>query len=434
MAHYKMINQVKDYAWGSPDLLAQIQGRVPEGRPEAEMWMGSHPNGPSQVVTPRGETVSLADLLAGSPDMLGQRALALQAPGEDVPGLPFLLKILTAGKGLSIQAHPDREQAREGYAREDARDIARDAPRRTYRDQNHKPELVCALTEFWGLCGFRPLEELQREFQGLAPALARLDHPLLGPALRSFLEKPREETWQALFLAILDCGVDRSFREDLVRTLGSCLEGSSGDGPSSRDRYWWVGELLDQYPGDPGAFAPLYLNLFHLQPGEAVFLGPRILHAYLRGAGVEIMANSDNVLRSGCTGKHVDSQELARILSFESFVPRPSRGKDEQGLRAYTTPAREFELVRVLRQGRLEKREGPAILLATAGQVRCGDLLLESGESAFVDDATDVIELSGPGVASTYVAALPGAISFVPAVLPAGADRPDAGAACDGAS
>ncbi|SIQ21704.1 mannose-6-phosphate isomerase, type 1 [Alkalispirochaeta americana] len=422
-----MINQVKQYAWGSPDLLAKIQGRSPGGRPEAELWMGSHPNGASQIVTPRGETVSLASFLAESPALLGPRSLELQAPGEDMPGLPFLLKVLTAGKGLSIQAHPDREQAREGFAREEAQGVPRDAPLRTYRDQNHKPELICALTEFWGLCGFRPLEELRREFLVLSSSLARLNHPLLDEALEPFLEDPREETWEKLFLALLECGLDRSFRDDLVRTLSSCLEGRN----ETRDRYWWVRELLGQYPGDPGAFAPLYLNLFHLQPGEAVFLGSRVLHAYLRGAGVEIMANSDNVLRSGCTEKHVDCRELARILSFESFLPHPSSGCNQQGLRVYVTPAREFELVRVPREGRIEKREGPAILLATEGPVVCDGLLLESGESVFLDHAAEKWDVSGPGVASAYIAALPGTLSFTPATVRVGAEGSVSGVSGD---
>jgi len=346
---YKLLNSIQDYEWGSPTAIPALLGTPnPEGKPQAELWMGAHPKAPSRLLDPQegavdgcqhgaGAPSSLAELVAAAPEEALGRPVAERFGKE----LPFLFKVLAAAKGLSIQVHPNLEQARAGFARENAAGIPLSSPERTYQDPNHKPEIICALTPFWGMCGFRPLKEIHAE-------LARLGIAGVGGAAAAYEEAaPRATTDSAPGLRAFLERILSLAGEEREATLARALEACRSL-RSEAPRYDWVVRLGGQFPGDIGALAPLYLNLVLLEPGEALYLPAGELHAYLGGTGVELMANSDNVLRGGLTAKHVDLPELFSLLTFRTApleVVRPKRVNDS--LEQYPTPTSEFRLARI---------------------------------------------------------------------------------------
>jgi mannose-6-phosphate isomerase len=383
---FPLDNTVQNYAWGSTTAIADFLERPsPGGLPEAELWIGAHPKAPSRV---RDEPAGpgLDALIRRDPvAMLGEAVVARY--GE----LPFLLKVLAAQEPLSIQCHPNSEQARAGFARENEAGIPLGDPRRNYRDPNHKPELLVALTRTLALKGFRPVEEIRAHFEaisfaGLREPIEALGHPRDAAALRR------------LFAAMLS--LDPGARSHL---LGQALAEAGG----RRDPAWrWVARLHQKYPGDVGVLAPLLLNLMELQPEEAVFLGAGELHAYLEGTGLEIMANSDNVLRGGLTSKHMDVAELLATATFEpsparSLRPEPSAG----GERVYRTPAPEFELglIDVSPEAPFVPPDGRGVelllgVLGKATVVSDGRTLsLSRGRSVFVPAAVPAYRLEGEG-------------------------------------
>ncbi|GAB2921899.1 mannose-6-phosphate isomerase, class I [Streptomyces heilongjiangensis] len=372
----RLDNTIRPYAWGSTTAIPHLLGVAPTGEPQAEMWMGAHPGAPSR--TPRGP---LTEVIDEAPEReLGPRTVA-----KFGPRLPFLLKILAAGAPLSLQVHPDLEQAREGYADEERRGIPIDAGHRNYKDANHKPELICALTEFDGLCGFRdPLRA--------ADLLAALDVDSLKPYVDLLHAHPEEAALREVLTAVLSAD-PAAMAETVTETAAACARLGGDHAP-------YAG-IAHHYPGDPGVIAAMLLNHVRLQPGEALFLGAGIPHAYLDGLGVEIMANSDNVLRCGLTPKHVDVPELLRVVRFEATDPgvlRPEAAPD--GEEVYATPIDEFRLSRYVLPEATAPHDltlpTPQILLCTAGSVRAGDHTLAPGQSVFVP-ADEKAEVSGPG-------------------------------------
>ncbi|KUN06727.1 mannose-6-phosphate isomerase [Streptomyces yokosukanensis] len=372
----RLDNTVRPYAWGSPTAIPHLLGVEPTGEPQAEMWMGAHPGAPSR--TERGTLVEVVD--ANPEAELGKAAVA-----KFGPHLPFLLKILAAGAPLSLQVHPDLEQAKEGYADEERRGIPVDAPHRNYKDANHKPELICALTEFDGLCGFRdPVQA--------ADLLAGLGVDRLKPYVDLLHAHPEDAALREVLTAILTADP-----EEMAGTVAEATAAATRLGGD----YAPYADLAHHYPGDPGVIAAMLLNHVRLQPGEALFLGAGIPHAYLNGLGVEIMANSDNVLRCGLTPKHVDVPELLRVVRFEASDPgvlRPEASPD--GEEVYDTPIDEFRLSRyVLPEGGTAHDltlDTPQILLCTAGAVHAGEYELSPGQSVFVP-ADEKAEISGAG-------------------------------------
>jgi mannose-6-phosphate isomerase len=372
----RLENPVRHYDWGSPTFIPRLLGRAPDEQPCAELWMGAHESAPS-IVQLGDERIALDALIARQPrDILG--AQTLQRHGAR---LPFLFKVLAAERPLSIQAHPDRDQARAGFERENAAGIALDAAHRNYRDANHKPELIVALTPFVALKGFRSPEAIAEELRALD--LRALD-PLvvaLQDGLRSFFEtlmtRAEADTVDAVLGALAS-------RED--------------------ERARWVRQLAAQHPHDRGALAPLFLELVELSPGQALFLPARQLHAYLRGAGLELMASSDNVLRGGLTSKHVDVPELLATLRFEPsppqvIEPRPT----DVSITTYPTPAEEFALARIEIEGALElgARVTPAIVLCTEGRITAtghSSQALAQGDSVLLPAGTPALALEGTGV------------------------------------
>jgi mannose-6-phosphate isomerase len=333
-----LANDPRDYAWGSTTLIAELEGREPSGRAEAEVWFGDHPGDPSE--TPDGRTLDEWIAADGSD------------AGIDAP-LPYLLKLLAAASALSIQAHPSKEQAQAGFAREEAAGVPRDAAARTYRDDNHKPELIVALSdEFRAVAGLRELAASRRLVAGLGPAAAPLAERLAEPdvslsAVIGWLLSEGADTARAVIGAAAAASSDEFAAElDLVRTLDAA------------------------FPGDPGIVVALLMNLVTLRRGEGLFVPAGVLHAYLEGLGVELMAASDNVLRGGLTPKHVDAAELVSVLDPEPGMPPVIRPRDlGDGVRAYDVPVADFALYAVTpgEAPALVELAGPAIALATSG-------------------------------------------------------------------
>jgi mannose-6-phosphate isomerase len=392
-------NPIRDYAWGSRTALAELQGRpAPTDAPEAELWMGAHPSAPSQVRVD-ASWVSLLDWIARDPAGVLGREVAVRFHGE----LPFLMKVLAPERALSIQTHPDAARARVGFERENAAGLAADDPQRCYRDPNPKPELICALTSFDALCGFRPLDEI-------AEGLAALAAPSLEPALAALRARSDREGLTALFSDVMTRAPGE--RERMADEVSEAAAAGRGEAKSRA----LVLELADQHPGDPGVLAPVLLNRVQLRPGQALFLPAGELHAYLRGVGVELMANSDNVLRGGLTEKHVDVPELLETLTFSTGSPPLLSPRETQPGRAvYDTPAREFALA-VLRpkKNRPVECDGPRtveILLCTEGEATLCDAAggeaakLLQGQAALVPAA--VARYRVEGQATVYAAGVP---------------------------
>lgn len=383
----KLSNTIQPYDWGSTELIPKYLGiENRDDMPMAELWMGAHPKAPSRV---EGSADTLLDRIKKHP----KQTVGESAQSRFGAQLPFLFKVLAAERGLSIQAHPNLEQARAGYAREEAAGIDRDAPHRNYRDDNHKPEIICALSEFWALCGFRPVRDIASEFR--EEGFAELRHEVAdlesADGLRRFFEALMRANGEVR-RSLIDAGVERA----RARTTDA-----------ETDRYAWVLELHRQFGEDIGVLAPLYLNCIRLQPNQALFLSAGVLHAYLRGIGIELMANSDNVLRGGCTRKHVDVDELLSVLTFEAGEPHVQAGSRVSSVEVqYESDVAEFRLSRLALDGSvpraIELGAGPEIILCVAGDLVVRDAdgterALQRGESLFVPATSERLAIIGRG-------------------------------------
>ncbi|MGE9695899.1 MULTISPECIES: mannose-6-phosphate isomerase, class I [unclassified Streptomyces] len=364
----RLSNTIRPYAWGSLTALPELLGVEPSGEPQAEMWIGAHPGAPSHLDRGQGE-----EALSAVVDADPVRELGAPAVEKFGPRLPFLLKILAAGSPLSLQVHPDRAQAEAGFAEEELRGVPVDAPERNYKDANHKPELICALTPFDGLCGFR-------EPSAAAALLAGLDVDSLKPYVDLLRAHPEEAALREVLTAVLTAEKG-AMAATVEETALACARLGGPYEPYAR--------IARDYPGDPGVLAAMLLNVVRLQPGQALYLGAGVPHAYLHGLGVEIMANSDNVLRCGLTPKHVDVPELLRIVRFapsDPGVQRPEAAPD--GEEVYATPIDEFRLSRYVLVPDAATPDltspGPQVLLCTAGRVTAGEETLAPGDAVFV--------------------------------------------------
>ena len=402
-------NRVRPYAWGSRTTIAELLGReVPAPHPEAELWLGAHPGDPSAVVDADGAKRSLIDVLAA--DAAGQLGPAVVARWGD--RLPFLLKVLAADEPLSLQAHPSARQAAEGYAREERAGIAREAGNRNYPDPTAKPELVCALTEFHALAGFRdPARTVE--------LLRAVQTPALSAHVDLLAAEPNGEGLRALFttwITLPQPAID-ALLPDLLDSCVTHVKEHGGFELECRT----ILELGERYPGDCGVLAALLLNRLVLAPGEAIFLPAGNLHTYLHGTAVEVLANSDNVLRGGLTPKHVDVPELLRVLDFRYGDMKVTTGEPAGPRRVYRTAAPEFELCRIewaADEPRAEvKLEGgvPRILVCVDGGVRAAsvdgrELTLKRGQSMWLPAADPDVVLApvGEGRARLFAATVGG--------------------------
>jgi mannose-6-phosphate isomerase len=379
---------IQPYAWGSRTAIAELLGTEPTGEPQAELWLGAHPLAPSIV---DGEP--LDKVVADDPvGVVGWAAV--EAFG---PRLPFLLKIIAAEQPLSLQAHPSREQAEAGYAREQAAGVPRDALHRTYRDGWPKPELLCALAETDALCGFREPRETYQMFQRLA-----VDNALKLVAPLADADLPAPDRLRLVFSRLLRLGPDERTVVSEIVQAAEVVQGSDDLAHFARTAC----ELNTYYPRDPGVLAALLMNRITLQPGDALFMPSGNLHAYLKGGGIEVMANSDNVMRGGLTPKYVNVDELLAILDFTPGL----RGlitpiEESWGVWRYPTPAPEFALWRLEPHGELAAVPAAGsgrVLLVTDGDLTAksptAELDLVRGQAALLS-AGEEARLTGRGTA-----------------------------------
>jgi mannose-6-phosphate isomerase len=381
---WKLTNTVRHYPWGSRTVIPDLLGLPsPAEEPCAELWLGAHPDDPSVL----SSGVALDKAIAAEPEAMLGAAVAQRFGAR----LPFLMKVLAADANLSLQAHPTTEQAEAGYTAEEAAGVPKDDPTRTFKDPYHKPEMIVAVTTLEALCGFRPVEEslhclAKLQLPELKPTIAALARGGLRAAIPQLLalsEKRRTSLVDAVAVRA------RTFVE--------------AHDPEFINTYRWAATLAESYPGDAGVVISLMCNHLKLAPGEAMFLPAGNLHAYLAGAGVEVMASSDNVLRAGLTTKHVDLAALIEVVDFtDAKIPVLHPVLGPGGLR-YRVPVEDFDLTRVQLDdgtGVLTTR-GPQVVLCFEGRAVLasadGELVVEQGQAAFVPAGAPVTA-SGPAV------------------------------------
>ena len=371
----KITNTARDYAWGSKTLIPDYFGTPASGREMAEIWYGTHDGSPARLVE-TSETL-------------------ISALGGDQ--LPFLLKILAADSPLSIQAHPNSEQASEGFARENAAGIGLQASDRNYKDDRHKPEMIVALSEFEALCGFKTAKQIRNLLESM------LDPTEVSDGLRSLVSH-----WLELFDG--EDGLRKLFA-DIANRRGN-LDGVTAELTQQANlsaQFELAARLNILYPGDPGVILALLMNHVWLEPGEALFLPAGNIHAYLSGLGVEVMASSDNVLRGGLTPKHVDVAELERVLNFEGGPAELVRTRElSRGLVEFVAPVDDFILYRADLSGDVVLADlnipGASIVLCTAGEIAISNsieerLVLQRGEAAYLGADAKKFSLAGSGTA-----------------------------------
>ena len=369
---FEIVNTPRDYAWGSASAISNLLGSTPSGAPEAELWLGDHPACPARV---KGSGQSLIEWGESHPERFGTEPL------------PFLLKVLAAELPLSIQAHPTRAQAERGFAAENAAGLDPNAPNRNYRDANHKPEVLVALTDFSALCGFRP--SAQRS--AIIAELIRQDVPgssAMAGAVSAGLDSAVE--W------ILTRGVGVN---ELVGALSAGI-GATTDAVID-DAFETARMLSRHFPADPGVALSLLLNRVVLRPGEALFLPAGNIHAYLHGLGIEVMAASDNVLRGGLTEKHIDVTELLAILDFRELDEPRLFALESTGVRAFDPGLDDFILTEIVAGDDVcVAISGPAIAIAVEGNPVLqtnSDYGLARGGSVFIEAGETLHRVGGDG-------------------------------------
>jgi mannose-6-phosphate isomerase len=425
---YRLTNKLRTYAWGSSTAIPELLGVPGDGGPVAEMWLGAHELGPSLTVpgeesgasgssggrdgqgasgqgqalgdhgAPGQHGVPLSTLIRSDPDRLLGRAVV----EEFGPRLPYLLKVLAAAEPLSLQVHPKPHVARAGFSRENAAGVALTDPARNFKDDQHKPEMIVALTPFEALCGFRRPDQTLSLLDGL-------DGEYVARMRAALAATPTADGVHQAFAIALSAR-DEDCAEDLYRTVSS-IRGrvACGDSNSRADRT--AINLAEHYPGDPGALVSLMLNRVSLRPGDAVFLGAGEVHAYLSGVGIEVMASSDNVLRAGLTSKRVDTEALMACASYAPKPPEhPVLRSEPGGLTAYRVPVSEFSLLvgSVAGHARIA-HTGPRILLCLEGEIELSGAMgslgfVRQGQSVFLAHDAGHVALDGAGtVVVAYV-------------------------------
>lgn len=427
--------RVRDYAWGARDVIPKFFGLPPADFPVAELWLGAHAGAPARYdVGPHASALAAEDVRSSRGAAAGSDAAVRTGQGGAEPAgaaaggrtnspanlrdyiacdpegalgrdvmhrhkgeLPFLLKLIAPAQPLSLQVHPSMEQARRGFARESAEGIALDAPNRSYRDASHKPELVYAFTRFEALVGFRSPRRIIGVLEGLGTELT----DRLAEAIRC---EPNANGVRGAFSSLLSAA--RPTPQAVAEVVAACRRRPAEDSPSPRADAI-VGRLAGYFPDDPGVVASLLLNPVTLNPGEAMFTPAGTVHAYLSGFGLEIMANSDNVLRAGLTSKYVDVDELLDVMETVAAPPiriAPERISPVQS--TYYAPVDDFELSIInLRDAtrRVKLRgAGPRILFCVAGaaEIRTASgqyCLMNTGQAVFVRADDGAIQARGAG-------------------------------------
>ena len=380
----KLINSVQNYAWGSKSALTDLYGVAnPDNLPMAELWMGAHPKSSSKVVDSSGQTRALRDVIDED-----KRRLLGDAVAERFGELPFLFKVLCADQPLSIQVHPNKKNSETGFAKENAAGIPLDAAERNYKDPNHKPELVFALTPFLAMNAFREFSDIVSLLQPVAGA---------HPAIAHFLQAPGADRLRELFAALLNMQGEEKSRA--LAVLKSALDKQQGE------PWQTIRAIAQFYPDDSGLFSPLLLNVVKLNPGEAMFLFAETPHAYLQGVALEVMANSDNVLRAGLTPKYIDIPELVANVKF---TPKPATELLTQPARHgaeldFPIPVADFafSLHDLSATPTQLAQQSAAIVFCVEGEAvlnkDAASLVLKAGESAFIAADESPVTASGTG-------------------------------------
>jgi mannose-6-phosphate isomerase len=349
--------------------------------------MGAHPKAPSLVETDRGWR-PLDAVIEDDPEAVLGQWLSRRFQGR----FPFLFKVLAAAAPLSIQAHPDKARAKKGFAAENRLGLPLNAPERNYKDDNHKPECICALEPFWAICGFRRISDILAD-------MGRLSLPELEDHLAGLRRQPDRNGLRQFFQGLMTADPDA--RNRLVQKAAAASAPLASGDPA----FHWVVRLNSAYPGDIGVLSPLMMNLIRLEPGQALFLSAGELHAYLEGVGIELMANSDNVLRGGLTSKHMDIPELMACLNFgereiDVLTPRSVSGVEQ----IYPTPTAEFQLSILRTADGVASRfsnDGVQILLCVGGSAeltgpnREWRLAVEKGASVLVPAGVHGYRIAG---------------------------------------
>jgi mannose-6-phosphate isomerase len=388
----RLDNQVRNYAWGSAEDIPAFLGIPADGSPVGELWIGAHPDLPSRLVR-NGATQSLADVIRAQPEA----ELGPEVANSFGERLPFLLKVIAAARPLSLQVHPTKQYTEQAYARQQQ---TPGAPR-DYTDDNHKPELICALRDgFVGLCGFRPVADTRQllaglDLPGLADIASQLDPQDPAGSLRSLVT--------ALLTATADC-------TPLIAAIRAACERTARAGGRWAPACAAYASVAAAFPADPAVLVALLLNYVRLSAGEAVFVDAGVPHCYLSGLGVELMASSDNVLRAGLTSKQVNVPELLRVLDCSPGRPEVLRpvsqpGDPDRGS-GYPVPVADFRLSRLeLADEPTTLPSGtPQILLSIGGTARLRDgagreLELRRGQSAYLPATDNGVTVAGHGTA-----------------------------------
>lgn len=382
---------VRNYAWGSTSLLAELRGQPATADPEAELWVGAHPGAPSQIIGPEGDSIGLDALIEGDPSgWLGADVSA------QFGQLPYLLKLLAAAEPLSLQAHPSKQRAAAGFAAENNAGVPIDAPHRSYKDDNHKPELLCALTPFRAMVGFREVAET-------ADLLRLLDTPALTSIIERLDDAPGGDELRSLLHDLLT--MPSTDGAELANAVAAALARVAPGAPFRPEREV-ASFIAATYPGDPGVVTALLLNTVTLSPGQAIYLDAGLLHAYVDGLGVEIMAASDNVLRGGLTPKHIDVEELLSVLEMVAGPVEVIESVfDDDGRSVWRTPSPDFELTSVRVDGpRQLAAPGPELLVVTSGDVSVSGSSMTPTATA-VTRAGSSWQLDGTG--TVFIARVP---------------------------
>ncbi|WP_435745279.1 mannose-6-phosphate isomerase, class I [Nocardioides sp. SYSU DS0663] len=396
-------NAIRGYAWGSHTHLPRFLGLESSDGPQAELWIGAHDSDPSYL--PDGR--ALNDVIAEAPvELLGERVVDLFGPR-----LPYLMKVLAVAEPLSLQVHPSTDRALIGHAREEAAGIPLDAPHRSYKDASHKPELIFALTRFEGMAGFRDVTRSAQILRMLdLPWADDLAHRLeagspfqtLRAVVTDLLAQGGPETAE-LLAAIREAAVraeERGHREEM-RANPVRLDPGRINREAMRV-FAMVAKLIEQYPDDPGVLVTLLLNHVVLAPGEAMFLDAGVLHAYVSGLGVEIMASSDNVLRAGLTPKHRDVPELLAVTNFTPMPPPQWEASERgPGHAVLEPPVADFALTVGRAPVAAPPADGPrtiVVLQGTVDLVTGGERVTAcQGETVFVPHAAGPLTIEGEG-------------------------------------
>lgn len=393
---YRLKGKVMHYAWGGSEFLPGLLSMPnPEHKPFAEYWMGAHPLAPSDLVTAAG-TIGLAELIRQDPVAVLSQKVAGQF-GE----LPYLFKVQDVKDILSIQVHPSKAEAEKGFDQEEQAGIPRNAPHRNYKDKNHKPEMLVALSEFWLLHGFRQKADIEAVLADV-------------PEFRVLLPYYKKEGLKELYRFVME--MEQPDINALLLNLVRREIRRKNEGQLTKEQPgWWVSKLYHSKQEiqdiDRAVFSIYFFNIVKLNPGESLFQGAGMPHAYMEGHCVELMANSDNVLRGGLTPKHIDVPELIKHTLFESIVPDINTGvPGREGEKVYPCPVPDFGIARVELEAGISfnhQSESLEIVIVTeGGAIINNTLVLKQGEAAAIF-AGETYEIQASGHAVLFRAFVP---------------------------